>query len=97
MRVISRKVLKEFCAKHKDAERSLNAWYYEAKRAHWKTPMQIKAQYTKASILKNGRVVFNIGNNAYRLVVMMNYQTEIVYIRFIGTHPEYDNIDAETI
>ncbi len=76
---------------------SLKAWYYEAKQAQWHAPTDVKAQYPKASIVGNNRVVFNISGNRYRLVVEFHYASGIGYIRFIGTHAEYDKIDVETI
>jgi len=82
---------------HEDAEQPLKAWFQEAKRANWKNPNEIKTQYAQASILKSHRVVFNIAGNKYRLVVRINYDFGMAYIRFVGTHKEYDNIDAETI
>lgn len=99
MHVISRKTLKEFYEQpaHRDAEGPLKVWFHEAKRADWKTPTDIKALYRSADILKGNRVVFNIGGNKYRLVVKINYPTKTVFIRFIGTHKEYDRIDAEVI
>jgi len=99
MHVISRKTLKEFYEQpdHRDAEGLLKAWFHEAKRADWKTTADIKALYRSADILKNNRVVFNIGGNKYRLVVKINYPTKTVFVRFIGTHKEYDRIDAEVI
>jgi mRNA interferase HigB len=97
MRVISRKPLKEFYAVYQDAKNPLETWYHEAKRATWNDWTDIKAKYASASILQNNRVVFNIGGNKYRLVVKINYPAHVIYIRFIGTHKEYDNIDAEEI
>lgn len=97
MRVISRKALIEFWGKHPDAEQPLRAWFFEAKNASWKTPTNIKALYGNASIIANNRVVFNIGGNKFRLVVKINYKYFIVYIRFVGTHAEYDKIDVKTI
>ncbi len=99
MRVISRKVLKDFCSKtdRQDAKGPLDAWYHEAKRANWNSWTDIKAKYRSASILKNNRVVFNIGGNKYRLAVKINFPTQTVFIRFVGTHKEYDKIDAEVI
>ncbi len=73
----------------------LAAWFHEAEGADWANPAQVKEQYATASILKNGRVVFNIGGNEYRLVVRINYAYRVVYVRFAGTHSEYDQIDAE--
>ncbi len=97
MHVISRKQLREFAARHPDAESSLQAWFHEARQAHWDTTADIKQQYGSASILKGNRVVFNICGNKYRLVVKINYHAEIVYIRFVGTHADYDRIDAEAV
>lgn len=97
MRVIAKTALRSFWASHPDAEQPLRAWHGEAKRAAWKTPADVKAKYRSASILQGGRVVFNIGGNKYRLVVKISYPFQIVYIRFVGTHREYDRIHAETI
>ena len=73
------------------------AWYREALKADWSMPDDVKRQFGNASILQDGRVVFNIGGNKYRLVVWINYPYRVVYIRFLGTHPQYDRIDAQTI
>lgn len=97
MRVIAKTALRNFWASHPDAEQLLRAWYGEAKAAAWKTPADVKAKYRTASILQGGRVVFNVGGNKYRLVVKINYPFQIVYIRFVGTHRDYDRINAETI
>ena len=97
MRVIARKPLIKFWERNKDSEQPLKAWFQEAKRARWNSPNEIKAQYASASILRNERVVFNIAGNKYRLVVRINYKIGIVYIRFIGTHSEYDRINAENV
>ena len=97
MRIIARKTLKDYAERVPGAKSSLEAWFAEAKAADWKTPHDVKAKYGSASILKDGRVVFNIGGNKYRLVVWINYEFSVIYIRFIGTHAEYDAIDVETI
>lgn len=97
MHVISIKKLRNYWLRDRGAEGELKAWYAEAKNAKWKTPSDVKAKYRNASILKAGRVVFNISGNKYRLVVRINYSYNVVYIRFIGTHKEYDKIDAENI
>lgn len=97
MRVISRKWLNELSRRHADAKPGRDAWFHEAEGADWANPAQVKAQYATASILRNGRVVINIGGNKYRLVVRINYSYRVVYIRFAGTHSEYDQIDAEEI
>ena len=97
MRVISVKALREFWENHADAEQALRAWYQEAKAAQWKQPNDIKQRYRSSDILPDNRVVFNIKGNPYRLVVKVNYSVGIVFIRFVGTHTEYDRINAETI
>jgi mRNA interferase HigB len=75
----------------------LLVWYSTVEDADWATPTDVKATFGDASILKDSRVVFNIGGNKYRVVVRINYPYRVVYIRFVGTHAEYDDIDAETI
>lgn len=97
MRIVAVKFLREFWGKYPDAEQPLKSWVDEAKKAEWVQPSEIKEQYRNASILKNRRVVFNIKGNDYRLVVSMAYQYQAVYVKFIGTHKEYDSIDAETV
>lgn len=97
MRVISKKTLREFWAKHADSEQSLKAWFHEASKAKWKGPWDIKREYPSASILQNNRVVFNIKGNKYRLIVRINYKYHAVWIRFIGTHAQYDKIDSNKI
>ena len=99
MHIIKRKTLIEFYQQpgRQDARGALEAWYYEAKHAQWASPADIKALYRSASILKNNRVVFNIAGNKYRLIVRINYDSKTVFVRFIGTHREYDRIDAEVI
>lgn len=97
MRVISRPTLEAFCAIHPDAKQPLLAWYDEAKVARWQTPQAIKNHYASASFVGNNRVVFNIKGGNYRLVTAVSYRFEAVYIKFIGTHAEYDRIDAATV
>ena len=99
MRVIAKGTLREFWEKPDcvDAEQPLKAWYSEVRNADWKKPQDIKEQYRQASFLKDNRVVFNIAGNKYRLIVKINYPFGIVYVRFIGTHKQYDAIDAETV
>ncbi len=80
-----------------DAKGPVMAWYRHARKAEWSTPADIKREFRSASILKEGRVVFNIEGNRYRLVVWINYIHKLVYIRFIGTHAEYDKVDAQTV
>lgn len=97
MRVIAISTLRQFWEMHPDAEQPIKAWVDEANQASWNQPADIKAQYRSASVLKNRRVVFNIKGNDYRLIVAIAYRLSIVYVKFIGTHAEYDKIDAETV
>jgi mRNA interferase HigB len=99
MHVIKPKTLIEFYEqpRYRDAKGPLEMWVYEAKRAQWESPADVKASYRSASILKGNRVVFNIAGNKYRLVVRVNYDSKTVFVRFVGTHREYDRIDAEVI
>jgi len=97
MRVISRKILIKFWEKHPDARQPLQTWYADVKHAIWTSPADIKSVYQNASFLSTNRVVFNLKGNKYRIVVVVQYRYEAVYIRFVGTHKEYDRIDAKTI
>lgn len=97
MRLIAKKALKNFWRRHPGAKSALKAWHAEAKHASWSSPADVKALYGTASILQDGRVVFNIAGNKYRLVVWINYEFFTIYVRFLGTHKEYDEIDAQTI
>lgn len=97
MRVIAVSTLRAFWEHFPDAEQPLKAWYEEATSATWTQPTDIKAQYRSASVLKNRRVVFNIKGNDYRLIVAVAYKLQIVYVKFVGTHKEYDAVDAETV
>jgi mRNA interferase HigB len=97
MHVISRKKLREFGDEEPEAKAALDSWFHEAKKADWKTPAQIKEKYRSASILKNNRVVFNIAGNKYRLVVRINYEKGTVFVRFVGSHADYDEIEAGEI
>ncbi|MEO6992197.1 MAG: type II toxin-antitoxin system HigB family toxin [Lacunisphaera sp.] len=97
MRINSRKTLRDFGATHAAAEQSLQAWFHETKSANWKSFTDIKARYRSADLLPGNRVIFNIKGNTYRLIVHLHFKTGLVFIRFIGTHAEYDKIDATTI
>jgi len=97
MRIIARKALKTFWEQHPDAEQPLKAWFKFAQGADWKTPTEVKADYRNASFLADNRVCFNIAGNKYRLVVRVNYPYRLVYIRFVGTHAAYDDIDANQV
>jgi mRNA interferase HigB len=95
--IIALKTLREFWQKHPQAEVPLRAWHADASRADWRSPADIKAAFRSASFLANNRVVFNIEGNDYRLVVAVLYNPGLMFIRFVGTHAEYDRIDAVTI
>jgi mRNA interferase HigB len=97
MKIIVTQVLIDFWTKVPGCKSALQAWYTEAKTASWATPTEVKAKYGNASILKGGRVVLNICGNKYRMVVQINYEIHAIIIRFIGTHGEYDQIDAQSI
>lgn len=97
MRTIAVSTLRAFWERHPDAEQPLKAWYEEVTSASWTQPADIKAQYRSASVLKNRRVVFNIEGNDYRLVVAVAYKLQIVYVKFVGTHQEYDSVDVQTV
>ncbi|MBO2545991.1 type II toxin-antitoxin system HigB family toxin [Salegentibacter sp. BDJ18] len=96
-RIIAKRTLREFWEKHSDSEQYLKTWYETAKSSNWKSPNDIKKTYINASILKDSRVVFNIKGNSYRLIVKFNYDRQWAFIRFVGTHAEYDKINADTI
>lgn len=100
MRVIALSTLRGFWAgkaAFADAREPILAWYRHTLRANWDSPTDVKREFGSASILRDGRVVFNIGGNKYRLVVWINYPYRVVYVRFIGTHAQYDKIDAQTV
>lgn len=93
--MIAKSTLSEFWQLYPDSEKCLKSWFIEASRATWKNPGEIKTQYRSASILKRGRVVFNIAGNKYRLLVEVLYKQQIIYVKFVGTHAQYDAIDVE--
>mgnify|MGYP006137749619 CR=1 FL=1 len=99
MRIISKKTLKEFYEKnlYKDSKNSLEAWHQEVLKSDWNNPNEVKEQFTSASIVGNNRIVFNIHGNKYRLIVKINYFAKIIFIKFIGTHKQYDCINAMEI
>jgi mRNA interferase HigB len=97
LRIISKKILREFWEKHFDSQQQLKSWFQECNKASWKSPKDIKKEYPSASFLANNRVVFNIKGNTYRLIVRINYDYSMIWIRFIGTHAEYDKVDANKI
>ena len=97
MRVIAKRTLRDFWTKHADSEQQLKSWYREIEKADWKNINELKSEYPNASILKDNRIIFNIKGNNYRLIVKFNFDYGICWIRFIGTHAEYDKIDANEI
>jgi len=97
MHVIKKKTLMEFWQLHPDAEGPLRAWYRDATQARWTRPTDLADNYQNVRTIPNSRAVFDIGGNKYRLVVQVFYSYGRVYVRFVGTHPEYDRIDATTI
>jgi len=97
MRLIALSTLKAFWKRYPDAEQPLLSWHELVKHSDWQSPSDVKADFGSASILQNGRVVFNIAGNKYRLVAWINYPYRVVYIRFVGTHRQYDRIDAQNI
>ncbi|MGI8785218.1 MAG: type II toxin-antitoxin system HigB family toxin [Acidobacteriota bacterium] len=97
MRIISKRTLREFWERYPDAEEQLLAWYREVEDEDWDNPAKLKAKYRNASIVGDSRAVFNIKGNDYRLVVKINYPYRVVYIRFVGTHAEYDRIDVKEV
>ncbi len=99
MRIVSKRTLREFWGQpiYSNSQGQLEAWHNEVIKADWSTPQELKAQFGNASILQNSRAVFNIKGNEYRLIVKVNYPYKIVYIRFVGTHEMYDQVNAVTI
>jgi mRNA interferase HigB len=100
MRIIALSTLRKFMdgdAKYAEVREPLLAWYRHTIAADWATPADVKADFASASILKGGRVVFNIAGNKYRLVAWINYPYRVVYVRFVGTHRQYDCIDAQSV
>jgi mRNA interferase HigB len=97
VRIIAKKTLVLFWKKHEDCEQQVKSWYDETSNANWASTKDIKTNYPSASFLNDNRVVFNIKGNSYRLIVKINYKYKMVWIRFIGTHAQYDKIDAGSI
>lgn len=97
LRILAKKILRDFWGKHPNSEQQLKSWYLETENAEWANPNEIKIEYPNASILSNNRIVFNIKGNHYRLIIKISYDYKMVWIRFIGTHSEYDKINATTI
>lgn len=96
-RIFAKSTLREYWKKQPETEQYLKTWYDTAIKSEWNSPHDIKNTYSNVSILKNNRIVFNIKGNEYRLVVKINYERQWIFIRFIGTHEEYDQIDCDTV
>ena len=96
-RIFSKSTIREFWEKNPESEQYLKTWYDTAMGADWKSPNDVKQTYANASILKDGRIVFNIKGNSFRLIAKFNFEKQWIFIRFIGTHSEYDKIDANLI
>ena len=96
-RIFAKRTLRQFWEKYPDSEQYLKTWYDTAMSSDWKTPADVKKSYANASILKESRIVFNIKGNTYRLIAKINFEKQWIFIRFIGTHDEYDKIDANKI
>ena len=97
MRVLAKRILREFWEIHPDTEEQLKSWYQETTKGKWPNPNYVKNEFPNSKLIPNNRVIFNIKGNQYRLVVRVNYKYQMVYVRFIGTHAEYDNIDSTKI
>lgn len=97
MRIVSKRTLRDFWIKHSDCEQQLLAWFRETEKASWESLNDLKKEYPSASILNENRVVFNIKGNKYRLIVKFNLEYQICWIRFVGTHAQYDKINANEI
>ena len=97
LRIISKKILRDFWEVHADSEQQLKSWFQETSNAQWTNPNEVKKEYPSASILNDNRIVFNIKGNNYRLIVRINYNYQMIWIRFIGTHAAYDKINANEI
>ena len=99
MRIIKEKTLTDYCrlSKYRKAEKPLKAWVYEVRHSTWNNANELKLKYRNASIISSKRVVFNIRGNDYRLIVDVEYKLKIIFVVWLGTHEEYDKIDAKTI
>jgi len=100
VRIIAKRTLRRFwerSGRYAAARRALEDWHAQVRKADWANPADVKAMYGDASILKGSRVVFNVCGNKYRLIAKINFPYRVVYIRFVGTHGEYDKVDAETV
>jgi mRNA interferase HigB len=96
-RIFAKSTLREFWEKYPESEQYLKTWFDTVKNSDWKNPADVKQTYANASIMRDSRIVFNIKGNAFRLVAKFNFEKQWVFIRFIGTHEQYDKIDVSTI
>lgn len=97
MRIVAKRTLREFWTKHAESELSLKTWYAHAKAAQWRSPADVRDTFRAADFVAGNRVIFDIAGNKYRLVGKVNYRRRVIFIRFVGTHRDYDRIDPETI
>lgn len=97
MRIIAKRTLREFWAKHPDSEQQLKAWFSQAEKAGWRNIHDLRRDHPQASIVAGNRIIFNIKGNKYRLIVKFNFDFQLGWVRFVGTHAEYDKINASTI
>jgi len=97
LRIFSHSTLVAYWKKHPDAEAPLRAWYKEAKRAAWRGPADVRASYRSADFVGSNRVIFNVAGNKYRLVAWVEYEFFGAYVRFVGSHAEYDRIDVTKV
>lgn len=97
MRIIAKSTLRDYWIENKDAEQSLLSWYKVASKAKWSNFNQVKQQFGTCKVLGNDRIIFKIKGNKYRLVVKISFENQLIWIRFIGTHSEYDSINAKEI
>ena len=97
MKVVNRSLIEDYIKSHNDASGQLSAWLENVERLNCKTPLEIKSQIPNAGPIPDNRVIFDIKGNKYRMIVKINYSIGLVYVRWIGTHAEYNKINAETI
>ncbi len=97
MRIVAKRTLQAFVIRHPQARQSMLAWCADADKSRWTTPQQIRAAYASASFVGRNRVVFKLHGNVYRLIVAIAWQVGVVYVKFVGTHAEYDRVDAATV
>ncbi|MDN8541719.1 type II toxin-antitoxin system HigB family toxin [Erwinia sp. BC051422] len=97
MKIIAVAPLREFWTLHNQAEQPLKAWVDEVRKATWRTPQDIKRRYPSADFVAKNRVIFEIKGNDYRLIAAVAYRFQAVYVKFVGTHAQYYDIDAKTV